>query len=364
MNIEFVFSHSYLKINLQKSKPKIVVDLDRLKYPNTGMYYFCKNLYEELKKNDDFDFHFYIHPNNEIVTSNQYLIKPLDRFFLKPNSDVKIWHTTSQLSIRIPSRPVKLVYTIHDLNFLYSDKPNWKKQLELKKIQKKINRADYITCISNFTLKDVKKHLNLSNKKVKVIYNGVSLPNFDSKSSPFEIPKSKYILSLGVVAPKKNIHKIVPLLKDLDFDWYIVGQVIDNEYQEKIIQLAKEHQVFHKIHFTGSVSEEEKYGYLKHCEALVFPSLSEGFGLPPIEAMRLGKPVFLSKLTSLPEIGGEVAYYFEDFTPNSMLQTIKKGLEDYETNNRKEDIANWSKQFTWKKAAEAYLDIYRELLET
>ena len=190
MNIEFVFSHSYLKINLQKSKPKIVVDLDRLKYPNTGMFYFCKNLYEELIKNKDFDFHFYVHPNDTIISSNRYLIKSLDRFFLKPKSDVKIWHTTSQLSIRIPSRPLKLVYTIHDLNFLYSDKPNWKKQLELKKIQKRIDRADYITCISKFTLDDVRKHLDLHNKKVKVIYNGVTVTNIETNTSSFEIPKS------------------------------------------------------------------------------------------------------------------------------------------------------------------------------
>ncbi len=364
MSIEFVFSHSYLKINLQKSKPKIVVDLDRLKYPNTGMYFFCVSLYQALIQNGDFDIHFYVHSQTEIVTSNRYLIKPLDRFYLKPKSDVKIWHTTSQLSIRIPSRPVKLVYTIHDLNFLYSDKPNWKKLLELKKIQKRIDRADYITCISNFTLEDVRKHLSLQNKKVKVIYNGVSVPNIDEQNSSFNIPKSKYILSLGVIAPKKNIHTIVPLLKDLNFDWYIVGQVFDASYHEKIIQLAKEHQVLDKIHFTGSVTEEEKYGYLEHCEALIFPSLSEGFGLPPIEAMRIGKPVFLSKLTSLPEIGGNVAYYFEDFTPNSMLQTIQKGLVDYKEKNRKQALIDWSLQFTWEKAAEAYLAIYKELLVT
>jgi glycosyltransferase involved in cell wall biosynthesis len=346
---------------LQNSKPKIVVDLDRLKYPHTGMFYFCKNLYQELIKNEDFDFHFYVHPNDANVSSNRYVIKPLDRFFLKPKSDVNVWHTTSQLSVRIPSKPVKLVYTIHDLNFLYSSKPTWKKRVELKKIQKRIDRADYITCISKFTLEDVKKYLDIQNKKVKVIYNGVNVPNFEINTTDFEIPKSNYILSIGVIAPKKNIHTIIPLLRELNVDWYIVGQVIDPNYQEKIIQLAKEHQVLDKIHFTGSVSEDEKYGYLQHCEAMIFPSLSEGFGLPPIEAMRMGKPVFLSKLTSLPEIGGNAAYYFDDFDPESMLRTIQKGLEDYRENNKKEALIKWSMQFTWEKTTAEYIEIYNEL---
>jgi hypothetical protein len=77
-------------------------------------------------------------------------------FLLRPNQKFSLWHSTSQLSKRIPSKPIKLVYTIHDLNFLYANKPNWKKKRTLKSIQKNCDRADYLTFISNFAYVDAK----------------------------------------------------------------------------------------------------------------------------------------------------------------------------------------------------------------
>ena len=101
---------------------------------------------------------------------------------------------------------------------------------------------------------------------------------------------------------------------------------------------------------------------MNNCEAFIFPSLSEGFGIPPIESMQLGKPTFLSNLTSLPEIGGPHAYYFESFDENHMQDVFLKGMEDYRTNNRKEAIVNWANQFSWEKATQEYLDVYHETL--
>ena len=89
----------------------------------------------------------------------------------------------------------------------------------------------------------------------------------------------------------------------------------------------------------------------------------EGFGLPVVEAMAFGKPLFLSKLTSLPEIGGSVAFYFQSFDPQQMQDDLEKGFTHYDANTAMpEQIKQRASQFSWKTSAKAYLDTYQQIL--
>jgi glycosyltransferase involved in cell wall biosynthesis len=353
-----------MKSNL---KYNIIIDVDRLKYPFTGMHQFCLHLYQNITKNTYFNFYFYKHQQTKLPEKLQTInIKLWDIFFLKPKAQFSLWHSTSQLSKRIPLKPIKLVYTIHDLNFLYTSKPNWKKKRTLRLIQKNCDRADYLTFISNFAYQDAKKHLNISEKKYRIIYNGVAVEKFEAlavEEMPFDF-NQKYLFSLGVVAEKKNIHTCIPLLANNDLHLVISGQISDLKYQEKIMETAKSYNVQSRILFTGPVTNKQKYWLYKNCEAFVFPSISEGFGLPPIEAMRMGKPTFLSNLTSLPEVGGTIAYYFESFDPLHMQQVLETGLRDFHDHDRATENIKWSEQFTWNKAAQEYCEVYNELLKT
>ena len=116
-----------------------------------------------------------------------------------------------------------------------------------------------------------------------------------------------------------------------------------------------------RLIFTGAITENDKQWYLKNCEAFLFPSLTEGFGAPVVEAMYFGVPIFLSNLTSLPEIGGDVCYYFPSFDKDAMQQTVKNGLQHYKNNNTAEAIKKRASQFSWQNAATDYLNIYRSL---
>jgi glycosyltransferase involved in cell wall biosynthesis len=281
---------------------------------------------------------------------------------MKFNKKISIWHTTSQLSKRVPRNCENLIYTIHDLNFLYSNKANWKKKRELLKIKKNIERSNYLTFISNFTQNEVAHYFDIKNKKQKVIYNGVNVLRFPGYDTPRIKPKKDFLFTISVIDPKKNQHVILNLLADNDYDLVISGIITDLNYFEFLKKEIKKYNYEKRVYFTLGIDEKEKYWYYSRCKAFIFPSLSEGFGLPPIEAMQYGKPVFLSNLTSLPEVGGKVAYYFENFEKEHMKSIFEEGFRDYTEQNKKDSIIKWSNQYTWEKAVNEYIMVYDELL--
>ena len=297
---------------------KIILDCERMKYPHTGLFEYCQQLGNALKalKEPKDELGFYLNPKlrhhfdeNELFFDQHSLQK-----FLFPRfKNIDLWHTTYQLSRYIPrSSKIKRVLTVHDLNFLYEDKSAAKVKQYLQKHQKNIDLCDHIVAISEFTKQDILKHLTIGDKPISVIYNGCAAPQLFPETSPFYLPEKPFLFALGTINSKKNFHVLIPLLEDNDFELIISGKK-EPDYAGKILSEAKKHGVEHRVKITGPVTDIEKCWYYQHCEAFLFPSLAEGFGIPPIEAMTFGKPVFLSDKTSLPEIGGEFAYYFRNF---------------------------------------------------
>ena len=127
--------------------------------------------------------------------------------------------------------------------------------------------------------------------------------------------------------------------------------------------MARDLGVSERLHILGPVSEEDKAWYLNHCLAFMLPSLAEGFGAPVVEAMKFGKPLFLSNRTSLPEIGGDVAFYFNNFEPGHMQQVFAAGLIEYQRNGLQQKIMNRGNQFSWEEKAIEYLQVYRSMLQ-
>ena len=354
-----------MKYEKKKNKTPIIVDVERMKHPYTGLYYYCLNLALHLEKHhsDEFDFHFFSYPGVKLPAHlKRILRKHWDKFYLKKGTRYQLWHTTWQDTKYVPKDRIKYVYTIHDLNFLYTDKLDKKKREKLAAVQSKIDRADAITVISRFVKQDVEKHLDTRGKKIHVIYNGVEVQEFPGFDNPPYRPSRPFLFTVGTVLYKKHFHILPSLLVDNDYELVIAGIHPDKQYIEHIRSEIDKYGVQDRVTLTGPVSAEEKYWYMKHCEAFLFPSISEGFGLPPIEAMRLGKPVFLSTLTSLPEIGGNAAYYFRNFEPEDMRRVLYDGLKDYHTNKRREEIIEWSKRYTWEKAVNEYVKVYRTAL--
>jgi len=348
-------------------KMNIALDCERMKYAHTGLFEYCLQLGNALKicKAPEDNVSFYLNPalQQHFQATDSFIDQHgLQKFLFPTIKNIDIWHTTYQLSRYIPrSSKIKKVMTIHDLNFLHEEKSPAKVKKYLLKHQRNVDRCDHIIAISQFTKNDVLKHLDLRNKPITVIYNGCADPIVVDTHTPLYLPKSPFLFSLGTVNAKKNFHVLIPLLTNNTYELIIAGKP-DSEYVARISAEAKRAGVADRVKLIGAINEADKSWYYQHCTAFLFPSLAEGFGIPPIEAMKFGKPVFLSTATSLPEIGGAVSYYFKSFKPTEMMEAFEAGMKDYELHDRKADIVKHASQFNWRESAEAYLNVYRQVL--
>ncbi|MBL7730695.1 MAG: glycosyltransferase family 4 protein [Chitinophagaceae bacterium] len=349
---------------------KIVFDCERMKYPDTGLYHYCMNLGKYLEKNISLaeeQLYFYTPPGEQdwsFSRENHFTQSPLHKFVLPPVDRFDIWHATYQNTHYMPllNKRIKVVLSVHDLNFLYDEKKTAaKKRKYLAYLQKLINRADAIVCISAFSRKDVLEHCDTGKKPVYVIHNGTNLLETPTLTAASYKPRKPFLFSIGVMNRKKNFHVLLPLLQRNTMELVIAGKYDDSHYLSLLQERSRELGVADNVHLLGPINEHEKSWYFNHCRAFAFPSVSEGFGLPVVEAMSCGKPLFLSDRTALPEIGGDVSFYFRDFQPEHMEEVFQVGMSRYANEDFQRKIKERALGFNWHKAARQYLDVYRSL---
>ncbi len=256
---------------------------------------------------------------------------------------------------------MKILLTIHDLNALHEGKPLAEQQKSLAHTQSLINRSNALVCISEFCRQDVLQHCELKNKPLFVIHNGTHKVGESLLNESAYRPSRPFLFGMGYINRKKNYHVLVPLLKNENIEMVLAGRLDEPDYVEQIIQTARSMGVSDRLHIPGPVSEEEKSWYLKNCLAFVHPSLAEGFGAPVVEAMQFGRPLFLSSLTSLPEIAGDAAFYFENFDPSHLQQVFDEGMAKFRMNGMAERIKQKGREYDWKIKGKQYLELYREL---
>nr|WP_262915629.1 glycosyltransferase family 1 protein [Niabella ginsengisoli] len=338
-----------------------------MKYAYTGLYYFCKELGAALiRQNKDDKIAFYVPEKERGVfgEDQEYLIQNhLHKFFPKNVINYDVWHCTYQGSNYLPPArsSVKTISTIHDLNFLHQGKTKGKQDKYMQKLQRLVDRSDTIVTISNFVKEQVLENLNVGSKEVKVIYNGRNVPESLAYVKPETIEDKPFFFSIGTITDKKNFHVLAAMLIDNDYDLVIAGITQSQAYHNKIIEEARNLGVEHRVKLIGAVSENEKYWLFKNCAAFCFPSLAEGFGLPVIEAMQLGTPVILSTATSLPEVGGPHAIYFEGMETELISKAATEFLNRNIDGSVRQGLIDWARQFDWDVAARKYWELYEGL---
>ncbi|MEO6542367.1 MAG: glycosyltransferase family 1 protein, partial [Ferruginibacter sp.] len=299
---------------------KIILDCDLMRYKDSGLYHYCLNLGTYVKKimdegqEDTITFYVPIAEKNSFGNDGGCIIeKKWHQKYFKPFLwDCDIWHAPFQSGriIPVPHKHIRILLTIHDLNCLHEDKTPKERQHSLHKTQKLINSSDALVCISHHCKKDVLDHLDVGNKPVYVIHNGTHHVSIPPVKPVGYLPVRPFLFSMGYVNKKKNFHTLISLLKDENLELIIAGKLDEPDYVQHMKRMAENLGVAERLHILGPVPEDDKAWYLKNCTAFFMPSLAEGFGAPVVEAMAFGKPLFLAKLTSLPEIGSDVAFYF------------------------------------------------------
>lgn len=352
---------------------EIILDCDLMRHPNSGLYHYCLNISEHVNNilagSIERPMSMYLPSGNLLPYKKKYHIieKKWHKYWKPFLSDCKVWHAPFQSGRIVPDktkhRHIKVLLTVHDLNPLHEGKPKEEQRKSLAYTQQLIDRSDAIVCISDFTKKDVLKNCEVGNKPIYVVHNGthkIDLPLLRNSSYK---PSRPFLFGMGYVNQKKNYHVLLQLVKrNPGIELVVAGRLDEPDYVSKMMGNAKKLRIEDSVHLLGPVTEGEKAWYLNNCLAFMHPSLAEGFGAPVVEAMQFGKPVFLSNRTSLPEIGGDAAFYFSTFEENHMHKVFLEGMMRYEQNGMKEKIMKRGQVFEWEKSALKYVDIYRSLL--
>jgi glycosyltransferase involved in cell wall biosynthesis len=344
--------------------PRILIDLYKTKniYSGLGQFslQFATALHEQ--NNNSLDVICLV-PKGFEVTSLTNFKKIEGNFFrrifpfLAPK--VAIWHSLHQFPAHFPSRKTKQLLTVHDLNFLIEKKAK-RAAVYLKRLQRNCDHALVIVAISNYTKNELERHIDLKGKQVHVIHNGVELKQFTSALKPSYIDNQPYFFSIGIFNAKKNFEVLLPMLLEFPEHKLVIAGNHSTAYGVRLKELIQELKLENRVILPGKITEEEKFFLYQNCKAFLFPSLAEGFGIPVIEAMRLGKPTFLSNTTCLPEIGGDSAYYFDSFEPKVMAEFVKEKLSVFhgeQASNTSKLVAH-SANFSWEKCIKTYVELY------
>ncbi|MBC2581567.1 glycosyltransferase family 1 protein [Clostridium sp. DJ247] len=276
-----------------------------------------------------------------------------------------------------PIMPIKtpFITTIHDLTFYKYPETFTKKSRKIKQTLTpiSINRAAAIIAVSESTKKDIIEYFPQVEDKIKVIYPGK--PDFKRIYDKEHIEYIKkiygiegnYILAVGTLEPRKNIvsllkafEKIYKKIKDIKL--VLVGN--KGWLYEDIFTQASAAECFKNIVYTGYVDQEHITTLYSGAQMFVYPSLYEGFGLPPLEAMCCGVPVVVSNTSSLPEVVGDAGVYCNPHSVDSISEAILRVLNNNEL--RKELTYKGLKQcekFSWEKTADSIIDLYGQIAE-
>jgi len=311
---------------------------------------------------DYHDYLIYARPWTQEIISRH--VRPWLRPLLPAIPKYALWHSTSPFVKYLPlDDRIPVVLTIHDLNFL-REKSLKKCARKLRFLQRLVERAAAITTISNFVADELRKHLDLCEKPLYVVYNGLIAEEYRDAAKPGYMDNRPFLFTIGNVMAKKNFHVLVRLLPALPQYRLVIAGYNRTAYAKQILKLAAQIGVSDRVVMPGAISDATRYWMYQNCSAFLFPSITEGFGLPVIEAMRLGKPVFLSNATSLPEIGGPLAFYWRSFSVEHMLEVFHKGMAAYFADaTYPARLTARAQQFSWEQTAAEYVTIYRKVLE-
>jgi glycosyltransferase involved in cell wall biosynthesis len=358
-------------------------------YRGTGIgtytYQLIKSLYSIDKRNE---YRFFwpgdeyqnLNPYNDEVFQSIELNK--DRFWEEVHiptrvaqENIDLYHVP-QNGIGLPKAKRCLqVATVHDIiPYIY---PETSGSVYLKIFQNEMPRimeqCDRIITVSEFSKRDIQRYFNLPDEKIAIIYEAAedifhpieknTAKNFVNQQYGINC---RYILYIGGLSHRKNITTLIlafwNIRKDIPEDYKLVIVGKQNRSYKNLINVIETLKIGNRIIFTDFVPVPHLPYLYNAADLFVYPSLYEGFGLPPLEAMACGTPVIASNVTSIPEVTGDAAVLINPRDDHSLAASIERVLRkpDQLIQMSKEGLEQ-AKKFSWEKCAQKTLDVYEKL---
>jgi glycosyltransferase involved in cell wall biosynthesis len=284
------------------------------------------------------------------------------------NQNIDIFHG---LSGELPVSALKMpkVVTIHDLIFMRF--PEFYTAFDRKMYEKKFKHAckiaDKIITVSKQTADDCIHFLNADARKIEIAYQSCDPAFFkpqkgDEVSKMYDLPE-QYILSIGTMEARKNLLNLVKALKYIDDDISLVAIGGRTSYTSLVEEYIKENHLTHRVKLMHKVPFLDFPAIYAAASIFVYPSVFEGFGIPVLEALATGIPVATSNLSSMPEVGGEAALYFNPYSVEDMADKINLLLNDKSViATLNENRIKQLEKFSVKNVATTVNTIYHSIL--
>ncbi len=216
-----------------------------------------------------------------------------------------------------------------------------------------------VVVISEYVKQDLVEHFHFNPEKIQVIYNPIAVEEpgegvFGALRQKYGVEKGAYYYTLSQLIPHKNLMTLVSVMEkvrrdNLDLPQKLLISGVSGFQSEKLKALIREKHLEDVVCLTGFVENDEKFCLLKNCRAFLFPSVFEGFGMPPVEAMLLQAPVITTRCTCIPEVTQNMANYVED--PYSVSDWIAQ-MEKNPSGENRLDASVYEKE----RISRQYLD--------
>lgn len=283
---------------------------------------------------------------------------PLTYGMMFPKADLSVFFNYI-VPPRIHGQCITVVY-----DMTYHRYPETMKKSNLRNLTKNmeysLERSDGLITISEFSRREIHELLGVPEEKIHVVYCAASLPQRQSTEEQVRARfgiRGPYLLYVGTVEPRKNLRRLLRAYRRLKREENIPHQLVcvgaNGWNAQEIYQEAEEFRASGDVVFTGYVSAGDKATLYAGSDAFVFPSLYEGFGMPPLEAMHLGCPVVCANAASLPEIVGEAAELVDPLDDADIARGVWRVLSDREyARSLAEEGRRQAQRFSWERSAE------------
>ena len=358
--------------------------------PRTGIDNYLYNILQNMVKTENSEkislIHYkrtedpiYSKTNDIIIKKMSFLTNLLSMPHYINKSKIDVLHVPAhyhtQVSPFFLNRNIKKVMTIHDLTPLLFPETHIKKNSILWNSTLKLikGKIDMIVTDSINTKKDCIKHLKIPEEKIRVVPLAAAssykpLPNLELVKTELEMKyniKTPFILCVGTLEKRKNIPRLIKsfsILKNNNMEHKLVIIGRKGWKYNKIFETINRLNLNNEIFFTGYVPDEDLVKFYNAADLFVYPSLYEGFGLPPLEAMACGTPVLTSNNSSLPEVVGDAGVMVDPYKTEVLADIMYDILNDKNLQDklRKKGLKR-AKRFKWSKTAQKTWDVYQSI---